>query len=138
MYLINLPLLFYSKSLPTVLSMYLVFHQQLFHMRLLSFHLFLFLLMSSLVLLHFVLMFLRNLKRQATNSISYAKLSHLTFSKISNSSESLLQCLKICKTWYLHMIVTIPQKEKIVFPRTGFECLSSGNVGYAMKMAGTS
>ena len=62
----------------------------------------------------------------------------LNFRKFSNSSESLLQCLKICKTWYLHMVITIRQKEKRVFPRTGFEFLSGGNVGYAMKMAGTS
>ena len=112
MCLIKLFLLLYTKCLSTVSSMYLVFHQQLFHMHLLSFQLLLFVVMSCLVLLHFVLLFLRTLKCQTTMSISHAKLSHLEFSKISNSSETVLQkCLKLCKTWYLQIAITIRQKK---------------------------
>ena len=137
MYLINLFLLLYAKCLSTVSPMYLVFHQQLFHMHLLSFQLLLFLVMSCLALLHFVLLFLRTLKCQTTKSISHAKLSHLKFSKISNSSESVLQkCLKICKTWYLHMVITIRPKKK-GFHRNVFGFLSGGIVGYVMRMATT-
>ena len=110
MNLINLLLLCYTKSLPTISSKYLVFHQQWFHMHLLSFQLLLFLLMSSLVLLHFVLTFLRTLKCQTTKSISYAKLSR-KFQIVLNLSSSVW---KFRKTWYLHMLVRIPQKEKNV------------------------
>lgn len=81
--------LVYNKRSPTIASMYLVFHQQLFHKHLLSFPLLLFLLMYSPVLLHFALMLLRTLKCQSIKSmLSYHIPKHFTF--IGGSLESIV------------------------------------------------